>query len=997
MDIEQFLARVVPSGNYAVAVHAPVDRPGLFVHRFFPADKRNSAAGFMKWSAAHEANTYFATASYRDAEPIGVVSTGRPKYVGERKQSNVQELKCFWMDLDVKRDGDKKKVESVYATRETAITWLRAFCAATHIPLPNLYVDSGYGFHVYWIFEDPLSLAAWQPYADALVAAMRTNNFTGDSGITADGARILRPPGTLNRKGPAPVEVRVIPASAAAVGDFPNALLLDVLRPFVGTSVPASGPTVGSQKPASAGNNVIALHGNAKPAFAMQTASAPMAAAATANMPARRPHEFIKIAAKCLQVQQSLTNNGDGDQYPLWYLGHLSLAHYTTDGSQFVHEISRGDPRYDPATTDAAVARIAVEQARKDVGPPRCTTFDRGRPGVCGQCPHYGKVASPWTLGADDGDLPEGYRRHGGSIQRRLERGENTFWTTILVGDVYQPTLDLLPPATYVIGFVYERAGRKFYIRVEQPSLPADPGALGRYLGLQGITNDNVKDVIDIRDFIMAWLNALRDSRSERSEVVHPFGWLQSTNNDHTGFAVAGTVYRPDGSTEAVPGADPVLAALYEPRGSLDAWKDACDYVTANRPDLQILVAASFASPLVHLTGQASVVLSARSQQTGVGKTSAMIVAQAVWSSQNVMSSMMDTPLSVQAKAASTQVMPVLWDEMRVGREQIDNLVTMIFTIVQGKEKSRLDPGMNLRAVRNWETMLVCTGNQSLVGRIAARTEDTEAGSVRVFEYPLAITMPPNDASSALRIGQAKTNYGRAGRVFAAYLGTHHVEAGQRVLEFATAASRALRAEQGERLYVATIAALLAAAHITNKLGLTKFDMQGIWVVLATAFNRLRRERQRAVLATSDGYDISQVLAMFAGDNLAGKLTTTRFGGRGRAGPDMKILHQPLGQTPLAMHVSQLEQVMRIRRDILVDWCREHDVSWVELFHRMEADWQATQTRENMGGGTPWATGRIYVVDVPLVHPDTVDYIGDRPNDPVRRATPIPPGNQARV
>lgn len=386
-DAEQFLARVVGPGNYAVITWKDPSRDGMAA-RFFPRDRVSDAAGFARWVSGKGSDAYFGVAGFLEAIPDGNDARGKPKFRGTRVVENVDHLRALWIDIDVKRAGDNK-TKSIYADRREALAWLLGFINATGLPPPNLWVDSGYGYHVYWILEDALTRAEWQPYADALAAAIRVHGFKCEAGISSDAARILRPPGTMNCKGGTQVPVRVLDKQSR--GDYPNELVLDKLRPYVGIAT----PTTVVQNASSA------LAGGAASAAFAGTGAPNMNAAAQANMPVARQHEFAKIAMQCEQVKQSLAAQGNGDHYQLWYLGFLSLAHHCVDGDQFVHEISKGDPRYTQQQTDAMVARIASEKARKDRGPPRCTSFDGWRPGVCTTCPHFNKVTSPWSLGTD--------------------------------------------------------------------------------------------------------------------------------------------------------------------------------------------------------------------------------------------------------------------------------------------------------------------------------------------------------------------------------------------------------------------------------------------------------------------------------------------------------------------------------------------------------------------------------------------------------------------
>jgi hypothetical protein len=367
-DLESFLARVVPPGYLVVAYK----KPGQGMrHEFFPPDERQKAAGFIHKRTAQAYDVWYSCGSYRTA--------------GERTQANVQALQDFWADLDVKRQGDGKQDGTVYPDQASAVRAVTEFCCASGIPKPNLIIDSGFGLHVHWTIKDAVSPDIWRPFAEGLKRALIENGMWGDLGVTTDSARILRPPETRNFKDPTnPREVKVL----VWAGAIPNATMYGALAPYLDQT----GRSAGARSNYGSNN----LNG-APPAVMMNGASGSLLAAQAGIE--KKDYSIATIATKCPQVARSLANGGAGDPYHLWYGGHLTLAHFCIDGQHYAHEISKGDPRYDPAQVDAAWQRIADEVAQKGLGAPTCTSYDGYRPGVCSGCPHSGKLNSPLSLG----------------------------------------------------------------------------------------------------------------------------------------------------------------------------------------------------------------------------------------------------------------------------------------------------------------------------------------------------------------------------------------------------------------------------------------------------------------------------------------------------------------------------------------------------------------------------------------------------------------------
>jgi hypothetical protein len=140
-------------------------------------------------TGAHE--VYFAAASYlQEAAMIRGVRK-------QRCQENVAAVRACWLDVDV----SDAEAGNGYATQAEARVALDAFCAQLSIP-PTFINSSGNGLHVYWTFSEPIAPARWQSVANALKRACRFAALLADPTCTADSARMLRAPGTFNRKYP---------------------------------------------------------------------------------------------------------------------------------------------------------------------------------------------------------------------------------------------------------------------------------------------------------------------------------------------------------------------------------------------------------------------------------------------------------------------------------------------------------------------------------------------------------------------------------------------------------------------------------------------------------------------------------------------------------------------------------------------------------------------------------------------------------------------------
>ena len=277
-DTQQFLARAVAPGNYLAVAHNKGPGTPINQFRFFCYGDFAQVASFVAWAVSKGWDTYHAQAAFTAAVPDGLDKRGNTKFKGERKGPNVQRLRSFWIDLDVKRDGDKKDPATCYGSIGEALAWLDKFRSAMNLPPTSMGVCSGYGLHAYWVIEDVITAADWQPYANALKAALMTRGFRGDAGISADSVRLLRPPGTVNMKSGKPVPVAAIDDLTGP--DVPNATMFTALQPYVPAGPATSAAGILSPAQALSG-------GGGATVLAFAAAGVPKAdmnAAATANL-----------------------------------------------------------------------------------------------------------------------------------------------------------------------------------------------------------------------------------------------------------------------------------------------------------------------------------------------------------------------------------------------------------------------------------------------------------------------------------------------------------------------------------------------------------------------------------------------------------------------------------------------------------------------------------------------------------------------------------------
>ncbi len=367
----------------------------------------------------------------------------------------------------------------------------------------------------------------------------------------------------------------------------------------------------------------------------------------------------------------------------------------------------------------------------------------------------------------------------------------------------------------------------------------------------------------------MSWIKELQAASG--SGVLTPaLGWIGSGDKPR-GFAYDSVVYTPSG-TERGARSDTQMLNAWIPAGDLSKWKLAADFITnQKRPALDLILAASFAAPLVRFTGHKGLLGSAYSPETGIGKTTAMMVAASVWGHPTDSAQALDdTPLSSLKRLGAIQNLPFFWDEVRMSsQDKTDKLATLIFALTTGRERTRMNANATIQVAGKWQTMMVTASNQSLSEIAREATKGTDAGSVRVFEWrvPPMLGASTVTSSEAARVsGTTVNNYGRAGAVYAEWLGKNSVVAEQLVSRLSDALNVETQADPDERFWISSIATILAGASVARSLGLVNFDLAALKKFSLEALAALRMDR---IITPSIGADTMPKLTELIGQYLS--------------------------------------------------------------------------------------------------------------------------------
>ena len=628
---------------------------------------------------------------------------------GTRVADNVKQLKSFFMDIDCGEGRD-------YPTKKEGLQALQRFCKKVGLPRP-LLIDSGRGVHCYWPLSKPVSKEAWKPVADHLKQLCKNHGFIVDPSVTADAARVLRIPTTHNHKTEPPTEVTFFSEHV------PEYVTLDEFAKCIG----ADKIETKSIEPMPNSAVMDALMGNKQFRF----------------------KDIITRESSCAQLVDIVVNQ-DGCSEPMWRAG-LSIAKFCSDGQKAAHVMSKNHPEYSAEETQDKFDKIK--------GPYLCHHFDEFKPDVCTQCPHWGKIKSPISL--------------GGSIKEATEEDNivevpaldlpNTPTTTYVIptypnpyirgakGGVYirtkdeegNPTEDLVyHNDIYIVSRIVDmELGELVVIRLHLPqdgvrefTVPltaiTSREEFRKQMSMQGVA---VTKMDKLMTYMTTWINELQ-ATTKADLARTQFGW---TDDTHSAFVLGNQEVTAHGVKSNPPSkATAGLMSAFKPKGSLEQWKQMANFYNRDGFELhQFMVASAFGSPLMSFMPIACSSFHVHSKDTGLGKTTAMYVGASVWGNpKTLVVEAQDTKNSLMLRGEVYKNLPYYIDELTnaEGKE----LSNLIYQLSSGRQRNRMAGSANTERHRGepWSLLSISTGNTSVIERISGFKNAPKAEAARMLE-----------------------------------------------------------------------------------------------------------------------------------------------------------------------------------------------------------------------------------------------------------------------
>lgn len=786
----EFLAAVLPSpghGHYCVAAFTPQRKTHKFVEDL--ADARQ----FVKpWLQARK-DVYFALATFADAAE-------------GRKAANAQYIKALFIDMDG------------YGTKREAGEALGAFLEKTGLDAfgtPHM-VASGGGLHCYWPLTEEADIVSWKPVAENFKRLCKQEGLVIDMTVTADAARVLRIPGTLNFKPkyPEPRPVKLLTEGDAQVD----------LRKF-GAAVRAlltgsNAPTSNSFEPT--GVNIAGT----RPSKAADKRSS-LADSLAGNSVTRFDTIWLKAekGVGCSQLEHFQQRAQDDGMEPLWR-GFLSLAKVCDDAE-------------DAALRLTALHPYPVERMRQKLaeikGPYPCIKFDSENPGVCPECPHWGRITNPLALGRevavdnaprsiqlpvqsndndtdaqkapkavddDEDDVgpvatpvrvftrpvpPKGfdYGKHGG-IYRTIEIEDaagqkSNVQVPVLTYDLYvvdtlrmeERELHAHLVAVRPYGEADDDGVRETeFITIILPHKTAvSKDELLKVLATHGVlaAHGAINDKF-LFDYVRGAL-AIATQAKRAVDVPIQFGWQKDRS-----FVYNNRVFMADGTVTPVPmpGLENINRVT-SGKGTLEGWRKFWHLMVKRKMHTMLaLCVDAFGSSLMHFSEYEGFVWHIGSTESGTGKSLTLTAKAGVWGHPvRYRTGKGTSQVAMQQRAGLLNSMPLLIDEITTKtRNDVEWTPEFIFNISEGQGKERMESGSNKERVNNSTWALTCTmtSNTHLVDLLTGgRAHSSHGEMMRMLEWtpsqPLQF-----DASEHRTLREVRQNYGLAGEAWVQYI-----------------------------------------------------------------------------------------------------------------------------------------------------------------------------------------------------------------------------------
>jgi len=965
MDTLDFLNKILPPfGNYYIVLFTAElnDRGEPFkVHKPY-SDLETMAASIPRWERDPKYTaTYHACGSYRtpyiELDELNKFGKPKRKY---RVPENAAQAKSFWMDIDC---GEAKAAKGKgYPTKKDAATEVVKFCKAIGWPAPMM-VSSGSGLHCYWPLTEAIDNAAWRDTAKWLKSASIELKLLADPSRTADFASILRPVGSLNRKGEAkPVKL------LKDAGPFNH----DDLRDALNAAIREHDIELAVDNTVRGGlNDDLVAHLDSFPTL---------------------PVSGALIADNCQQVAAMRDTKGDVD-YEHWF-SVLGVLKFCEDGRQLAEEWTSMRDATGHSNTDWEFKLDSWQ-----FGPSTCARFQGCNPDGCNGCAHKDKVKSPVVLGrviptteeavvatkSEEGaaeevvvpSMPFGYLWDSKHMVRSIINKDGIVEPHAFCANLFYPTMRIRKEdSTFNIGIrmhLPDNRTRDFEMPFEAMASQTD---MLRGLAKYELIQSNHKDS---GTHMMAYLRDSMEKLKREVEEVNTlttFGWKYGMK----AFLLGDRLYHKDGSVRRVllggyaAGKKHLFPA---PSGTVAGYAAPLNFIY-NRTGLEPMQYAlcsgwgSLLSVFCEDTYK-GLMFSLYSGKSGTGKSTVCYNSLYAFGNADQMtkkSEDMGTKNELFAFVGTLNNVPMLFDELT--KIDPEDLSALAYRISLGEERGRLkntSSGTRFADAATWRMSPFVTSNKDLHALLSMTQANAEAESVRVVQVHLDDFNIPELRGADLQAfqmacDQIKLNSGAAGDAMIRYCVTHVDELYTRMRDKVTMLAEHI-GEPKFRFYRNHAACTLVMAEIAKELGIIEFDVDKLTEFSISTMVKLRSTIAVSTAATpEDAY--SRMVSALASRILVTREFRDKRHGSGPETPRHPVAGEVAGRmvsSPPGSKDAFRGRLMLASKEVR-DWCTKNRIEYNAIMDYLRSKGALLNSHEKirLTRGTDVAGGQTWCV-----------------------------------
>lgn len=875
-DVAQFFADVLADeGYYCAAYHGSFVKDGKTIDfwKHKVGSNQTDLIAFGNELVKAKKDAYFALGTLKE-EKIWNPNKNNGKGAYEyRVGHNMNMYKCLFMDLDCGPSKD-------YANQSEGLESLKEFVLKSKFPRPTYIILSGYGLHCYWCFDQAVDADYWGQMATKFKSLHKPFGLAADKVVSADYARVLRIPDTLNFKNPDdPKKVRILRRDKVYSLQFLDNLLDEIIA-----------------------ENKLSYREPFKP---MTPEAQALFANIKSNTVGNEAEKDISVIYRdCQQMRQNLEEGrADYIMRESW----VSIIKHCKDPDYSVMLVNDNDPDTVKYQTEQMLNTSISNN------PHQCSTFEDARPGGCDGCQFKGVVKSPISLVTRQLDIhnPDDQEKLAEvqvMLEQQAEKLVNKSETRTVGGKVYR--IPTAPPkfsvsdqqVTYtdiiegelvtqiVCDFMIvpvelcsnkvkmSSDSFKVFIKtgISEPRILEFPmSVMSGNDGLRKIlaANSAMPSANEKSGLLYMYMNSYikhLQNMMKPSELHGSLGW---DSDDMNFFVTPNGRYMRNGDFLPSNTSGEIAQAMapLKAKGTLEEWKAAIDFYNKDGyEDYAFGHLVGYGSLVFAFSGHSGAVVSLVGD-SGSGKTTILNSINSIFGHPKNYLTQADTMNAKMNRLGVYKNYPVTYDE--ITNMDNDELSQFVYSVSQGRSKLRLEQTGNERSSTNnhWQMIMACTGNANLVDKLMSHKQDASPEVLRVFEYHVKRRDEIKHSAAREVFNKLANNYGHAGDIFIKYMVNHTDEIHALYGKVLAKIEEETQTMQKERFWVAIVASTIVGGIIARKLDLHSFNMNKIFVWA------MKRIKDMCAVVNDSSNSPTQILSGFL--NAAYNRTITVAGG----------------------------------------------------------------------------------------------------------------------